>query len=56
MSWGSPVPEGLVMSTIINANTYLISSDASHFSLVSGFQSLNDPETILRSWSFLFQP
>lgn len=46
MSWGSPFPEGLVVSAISNANIYFISSDASHSSLASGFQGLNDPETI----------
>lgn len=46
MSWNSPVPEGLVVSTISNVNTYCISSDVSHSSLVSGFHGLNHPEKI----------
>lgn len=47
----SPAPAVLLVLAISKDNTYCISSNAPHSSLVSGFQGLNCPKIIWRGWS-----
>lgn len=49
--WCSPAPEFLLVEAISKVNTYCMSSNAPHSSILSGFHRLNCPETIWRGWS-----
>lgn len=49
--WCSPAPEFLLVEAVSKVNTYCMSSNAPHSSILSGFHGLNWPETIWRGWS-----